>query len=200
MSKLIFCYGAMNSGKSMQLLTWKYNYEKIGFKVFLYKPAMDTRGSFKDSENKGVISSRVGLEAKCTLVYEDEAFYKYLDEINDPKTIIMVDEAQFLTQKQVKELYEISLKYTVVCFGLKTDFKQCFFEGSKALFELADDIRELKTVCSCGKKATINARINEDGEILLDGEQIEIGGNEKYKVMCKHCFEIEKNNNRRDRW
>ena len=112
MSKLIFCYGAMNSGKSMQLLTWKYNYEEAGFKVFLYKPAMDTRGSFKDSENKGVISSRVGLEAKCTLVYEDETFYKYLDEINDPKTIIMVDEAQFLTQKQVKELYEISLKYT----------------------------------------------------------------------------------------
>ena len=122
-----------------------------------------------------------------------EAFYKYLDEINDPKTIIMVDEAQFLTQKQVKELYEISLKYTVVCFGLKTDFKQCFFEGSKALFELADDIRELKTVCSCGKKATINARINGDGEILLDGEQIEIGGNERYKAMCKHCFEREKN-------
>ena len=192
MSKLIFCYGTMNSGKSMQLLTWKYNYEKIGFKVFLYKPAMDTRGSFKDSKNKGVISSRVGLEAKCTLVYEDEDFYKYLDEINDPKTIIMVDEAQFLTQKQVKELYEISLKYTVVCFGLKTDFKQCFFEGSKALFELADDIRELKTVCSCGKKATINARINGDGEILLDGEQIEIGGNERYKGMCKYCFEKKK--------
>ena len=193
MSKLIFCYGTMNSGKSKQLLIWKYNYEKIhGFKVLLYKPAMDTRGSFKDSENKGVISSRVGLEADCTLVCEDEAFYKYLDEINDSKTIIMVDEAQFLTQKQVKELYEISLKYTVVCFGLKTDFKQCFFEGSKALFELADDIRELKTVCSCGKKATINARINGDGEILLDGEQIEIGGNERYKGMCKYCFEKKK--------
>ena len=193
MSKMIFCYGAMNSGKSMQLLTWNYNYAEAALNVFLHKPAMDTRGSFKDSKNKGVISSRVGLEAKCTLVYEDEDFYKYLDEINDPKTIIMVDEAQFLTQKQVKELYEISLKYTVVCFGLKTDFKQCFFEGSKALFELADDIRELKTVCSCGKKATINARINGDGEILLDGEQIEIGGNERYKAMCKHCFEREKN-------
>ena len=192
MTKLIFCYGAMNSGKSMQLLTWKYNYEEAGYKVLLYKPAMDTRGSFKDSNNKGVISSRVGLEADCTLVCEDEAFYKYLDEINDSKTIIMVDEAQFLTQKQVRELYEISLKYTVVCFGLKTDFRQCFFEGSKALFELADDIRELKTVCACGKKATINARINENGEILLDGEQIEIGGNERYKSMYKHCFETNK--------
>ena len=79
MTKLIFCYGAMNSGKSMQLLTWKYNYEEAGYKVLLYKPAMDTRGSFKDSNNKGVISSRVGLEADCTLVCEDEAFYKYLD-------------------------------------------------------------------------------------------------------------------------
>ena len=104
MSKLIFCYGAMNSGKSMQLLTWKYNYEEAGYKVFLYKPAMDTRGSFKDGENKGVIASRAGLEASCTLVYEDENFSKYLDEINDPKTIIMLDEAQFLTEKQVKEL------------------------------------------------------------------------------------------------
>lgn len=196
MSKLIFCYGAMNSGKSMQLLTWKYNYEEAGYKVFLYKPAMDTRGSFKDSNNKGVIASRAGLEASCTLVYEDETFSKYLDEINDPKTIIMLDEAQFLTEEQVKELYQISLKYTVVCFGLKTDFRQCFFEGSKALFELADDIRELKTVCSCGKKATINARISEDGQILLDGEQIEIGGNERYKSMCKHCFEREKNKKR----
>ena len=177
----------------MQLLTWKYNYEEAGYKVFLYKPAMDTRGSFKDGENKGVIASRAGLEASCTLVYEDETFSKYLDKINDPKTIIMLDEAQFLTEKQVKELYQISLKYTVVCFGLKTDFRQCFFEGSKALFELADDIRELKTVCACGKKATINARINENGEILLDGEQIEIGGNERYKSMCKHCFEREKN-------
>ncbi|MDO5009708.1 MAG: thymidine kinase [Intestinibacter bartlettii] len=193
MSKLIFCYGSMNSGKSMQLLTWKYNYEEAGYKVLLYKPAMDTRGSFKDSENKGVIASRAGLEAPCTLVYDDESFSKYLGEINDPKTIIMLDEAQFLTQKQVKELYEISLKYTVVCFGLKTDFRQCFFEGSKALFELADDIREFKTVCRCGKKATINARLNENGEIMLDGEQIEIGGNEKYKAMCKHCFEKEKN-------
>ena len=193
MSKLIFCYGAMNSGKSMQLLTWKYNYEEAGYKVFLYKPAMDTRGSFKDSNNKGVIASRAGLEASCTLVYEDETFSKYLDEINDPKTIIMLDEAQFLTEKQVKELYQISLKYTVVCFGLKTDFRQCFFEGSKVLFELADDIRELKTVCACGKKAAINARISEDGQILLDGEQIEIGGNERYKSMCKHCFEREKN-------
>ena len=110
MSKLIFCYGAMNSGKSMQLLTWKYNYEEAGYKVFLYKPAMDTRGSFKDSENKGVIASRAGLEASCTLVYEDETFSKYLDKINDPKTIIMLDEAQFLTEKQVKELYQISRK------------------------------------------------------------------------------------------
>lgn len=196
MSKLIFCYGAMNSGKSMQLLTWKYNYEEAGFKVFLYKPAMDTRGSFKDSSNKGVISSRVGLEALCTLVYENETFNKYIKKIKDPKTIIMIDEAQFLTQKQVRELYEISLKHTVVCFGLKTDFKQSFFEGSKALFELADDIRELKTVCSCGKKATINARLNENGEILLDGEQIEIGGNERYKAMCKHCFEKNKKKKR----
>ena len=100
MSKLIFCYGAMNSGKSMQLLTWKYNYEEAGYKVFLYKPAMDTRGSFKDGENKGVIASRAGLEASCTLVYEDENFSKYLDEINDPKTIICLMKLNFLLKNK----------------------------------------------------------------------------------------------------
>lgn len=188
MSKLIFCYGTMGSGKSLQLLTWKYNYEKVGYKVIVYKPSLDTRKSFKTNKKGNTISSRIGLETECELIDKD---FNFTDSFQQ-QTIIMVDEAQFLTQKQIRGLYEISLKYTVVCFGLKTDFRQCFFEGSKALFELADDIRELKTVCACGKKATINARLNENGEIILDGKQIEIGGNEKYKSMCKYCFEKEK--------
>ena len=178
----------MGSGKSLQLLTWKYNYEKAGYKVIVCKPSLDTRKSFKTNKKGNTISSRIGLETECELIGKD---FNFTDSFQQ-QTIIMVDEAQFLTQKQVRGLYEISFKYTVVCFGLKTDFRQCLFEGSKALFELAEDIRELKTICECGKKATINARINENGEIILDGKQIEIGGNEKYKSMCKYCFEKEK--------
>ena len=133
----------------------------------------------------GMISSRIGLSAECFLI--GETLDEWLEEM-EQYDIIMVDEAQFLTEKEVDVLYELSSRKTIICFGLRTDFTQHFFEGSKRLMELATDIRELKTVCSCGKKATINARF-KDGKLITQGKQIQIGGNETYRSMCKDCFE-----------
>lgn len=184
MGKLIFCYGAMGASKSAELLMWRYNYEQSGYAVLLMKPKIDNREKHL-SDKMGIISSRIGLTAECLLI--DETIAEWKNEINT-NDIIMIDEAQFLTEKQVDELYQISMKKTVICFGLRTDFTQQFFSGSKRLMELATDIRELKTVCTCGKKATINARF--DGEKLMtEGEQIQIGANESYRAMCKDCFE-----------
>lgn len=184
MGKLIFCYGAMGASKSAELLMWRYNYEQSGYAVLLMKPKIDNREKHL-SEKMGIISSRIGLTAECLLINETIAEWKNEIDTND---IIMIDEAQFLTEDQVDELYQISMRKTVICFGLRTDFTQHFFPGSKRLMELATDIRELKTVCKCGKKATINARF--DGEKLMtEGEQIQIGANESYRAMCKDCFE-----------
>ena len=184
MGKLIFCYGAMGASKSAELLMWRYNYEQSGYSVLLMKPKIDNREGFL-SDKMGVISSRIGLTAECLLINETIEEWKSEIEIND---IIMVDEAQFLTESQVDELYQISMNKTVICFGLRTDFTQHFFEGSKRLMELATDIRELKTVCECGKKATINARF-DGNNLVTEGEQIQIGSNESYRAMCKDCFE-----------
>lgn len=186
MKKLIFRYGAMNSSKTAQLLMWKYNYEEANFKVEVLKPAIDTRLDFKTNKT-GLVSSRTGLSCDCILINSEDSIRNILDIENTD--IIMVDEAQFLTEAQVDELYDISFEKTVVCFGLKTDFTQHFFPGSKRLMELADDIQELKTVCKCGKKATINARFDAFGNIITVGEQIDIGGNEKYRALCKNCYE-----------
>lgn len=184
MGKLIFCYGAMGASKSAELLMWRYNYEQSGYAVLLLKPKIDNREKHL-SDKMGIISSRIGLTAECLLI--DETIAEWKNEI-DTYDIIMIDEAQFLTENQVDELYQISMRKTVICFGLRTDFTQHFFPGSKRLMELATDIRELKTVCKCGKKATINARF--DGEKLMtEGEQIQIGANESYRAMCKDCFE-----------
>ena len=184
MGKLIFCYGAMGASKSAELLMWRYNYEQSGYSVLLMKPKIDNREEFL-SNKMGVISSRIGLTAECLLI--DKKIEEWENEIQC-HDIIMVDEAQFLTELQVDELYQISMNKTVICFGLRTDFTQHFFSGSKRLMELATDIRELKTVCTCGKKATINARLNGD-KLVTEGEQIQIGANESYKAMCKDCFE-----------
>ena len=194
MGKLIFCYGAMGASKSAELLMWRYNYEQSGYSVLLMKPKIDNREAFL-TEKMGMITSRIGLNAECLLI--DKQVNEWMNEI-ETHDIIMIDESQFLTEYQVEELYKISMNKTVICFGLRTDFTQHFFEGSKRLMELATDIRELKTVCKCGKKATINARFDGD-ELLTDGEQIKIGSNECYRAMCKDCFEklkkkqIEKN-------
>ena len=184
MGKLIFVYGAMGASKSAELLMWRYNYEQSGYNVLLMKPKIDTREEFI-SDKIGEISSRIGLRAECLLI--DKSVNEWENEFKN-YSIIMIDEAQFLTTDQVNELYELSMEKTVICFGLRTDFTQHFFEGSRRLMELATDIRELKTVCECGKKATINARFDGD-KLVTEGEQIQIGSNETYRAMCKDCFE-----------
>lgn len=185
MSKLYFKYGCMNSSKSANLLMIKHNYEEQGFRVTLFKPSID------DREGHGVIKSRVGMESKCILVYPDSSIFDLFQfETTD---VIMVDEAQFLSEEQVDELYKISFKIPVLCFGLLIDFSQHLFPGSKRLLELSESLQEIKTVCKCGKKATINARFDKDGRVITKGEQIDIGGNDKYKALCKECFEKLKN-------
>lgn len=127
------------------------------------------------------------MESKCTLVYPDSSIFDLFQfETTD---VIMIDEAQFLSEGQVDELYKISFKIPVMCFGLLIDFSQHLFPGSKRLLELSESLQEIKTVCKCGKKATINARFDSNGHVITKGEQIDIGGNEKYKALCKECFE-----------
>lgn len=187
MAKLYFKYGCMNSSKSANLLMIKHNYEEQGFRVMLLKPAIDDR----DGEN--VIRSRIGLESTCMMVKETASVYDYVNmDITD---VVMVDEAQFLTPEQVDELYEISFKIPVMCFGLLADFMQNLFPGSKRLVELAESIQEIKTVCKCGKKATRNVRFDEAGHVITKGEQVVIGGNDRYRSLCKECFdELKKQN------
>lgn len=181
MAKLYFKYGCMNSSKSANLLMIKHNYEEQGFNVLLLKPSVD------DRDGKGVIKSRVGLEAACLMVSKNESIKRIFEE--NPADIIMVDEAQFMTEKQIDEMYEIAFHHNVICFGLLSDFQQRLFEGSKRLLELAESLQEIKTVCKCGRRATINARFNSEGKLIVHGEQVDIGGNEKYKAMCKYCYE-----------
>lgn len=171
----------MNSSKSANLLMIKHNYEEQGFQVLLLKPGID------DREKKAVIRSRIGLESTCIMVYREDSIHKIFEE--HKSDIIMVDEAQFLTESQVDELAEIAFHHNVLCFGLLADFQQRLFEGSKRLIELAESLQEIKTVCSCGRRATVNARFNEQGQLITHGEQVDIGGNEKYKAVCKYCYE-----------
>ncbi len=180
MSRLYFKYGCMNSSKSANLLMIRHNYVEQGFRVLLLKPKVDTR----DGDN--IIRSRIGIEAECLMIDGDVDILK-LPEI-DSSDIIMVDEAQFLTSAQVDQLYEITMHTNVLCFGLLTDFRQQLFEGSKRLIERAESLMEIKTVCKCGAKATVNVRFSEDGRLLTEGEQVDIGGNDRYKAMCKYCY------------
>lgn len=194
MTKLYFKYGCMNSSKSANLLMIKHNYEEQGFNVLLLKPSIDTR------ESESVIKSRIGIESKCTMIQKDKSIYEYIWFENKDKNydVIIVDESQFLTENQVNNLYEISSNIPVICFGLLTDFNQKLFEGSKRLIELSESIQEIKTICKCGSRASINARFDECGNLVTMGNQIEIGGNEKYKALCKTCYKkLLKENTRR---
>ncbi len=179
MSKLYFKYGCMNSSKSANLLMIRHNYEEQGFNVLL-KPSID------DREGTSIIKSRIGIEAECIMVMPSDSIKEILQK--HPSDIIMVDEAQFLTKDQVDELYDISFHNNVLCFGLLTDFQQHLFEGSQRLIELAESLQEIKTVCSCGRRATMNVRFDEHGNVITRGEQVEIGGNDKYRAMCKYCY------------
>lgn len=183
MAKLKFFYGCMGSAKTMRLLTTAYNFEErnIGFKV--YKPKIDNR----DGDN--IIHTRAGLERKCCSISED---FDFSDAILENVKFILIDECQFLTEQQVDRLAHIvdTFNINVFCYGLRTDFKTKLFNGSKRLFELADDFEEVPSMCECGKKTSINARFDQGGNIIRDGEQIMIGGNETYKAICRRCYSL----------
>lgn len=178
---LKFLYGTMASGKSLHLLSTAYNLKENGIRYQLIKPAIDTR-----TEN--TIKSRIGVEHYCTTVEPTDNIYEFIDP-----TVkwILIDEAQFLTEEQVNTLGFMVDKnnINVLCYGLRTDYLTRLFEGSKRLFEIADEIVELPSYCECGNKTSVNAKINVDGDIdLSEGEQIEIGGDERYKAVCRECF------------
>lgn len=178
MSKLIFRYGAMNSAKTASALMFKYNFEERGLRVLLSKPAIDLRDGIS------VIKSRCGLEAKA-VVFED-----LNDDLILKHDFVIVDEVQFLNKDNIDYLIYIvdSLNKNVICYGLRTDFRGDLFEGSQYLLACADKIEELKTTCWCGKKAIHNARINAQGEVVRCGDQIELGGNDKYVALCRKHF------------
>ncbi|MBQ7374529.1 MAG: thymidine kinase [Clostridia bacterium] len=184
MAKLYFKYGAMGSSKTANALITKFNYEERGMRVLLIKPAMETR------DGEDVIVSRIGLSAKCRPVLDSENIFDiYKNEI-PPVDVIISDESQFFTPEQIDQLRRIvdECDIPVLCFGLRTDFLTKLFPGSMRLLEIADSIAEIKTICSCGSKATVNARISEDGRVVTAGDQVCLGGNDLYVAMCHRCW------------
>jgi len=185
MSKLYYKYGAMGSSKSAQALMTKFNYEEKDRHVWLIKPAADNRGDAR------AISSRVGLRAEADVILPgDDLFEKFMVSRGGFADVIIADEAQFFTPAQIDALRRIvdELDIPVLCFGLRTDFRTAGFPGSIRLFELADSITEIKTICACGRKAIVNARRDAEGNITVTGEQVFIGGNESYEAMCHKCW------------
>lgn len=184
MAKLYFKFGAMGCSKTAQALITKFNYEERNMKVLLLKPAIDNR------DGANTVRSRIGLKNEAVAVREDEDLYiKYKKNYSD-RNVIIVDECQFLTPEQVDQLADIVIKENVpvLCFGLSTDFTTHLFPGSKRLFEIAQSISEIKSVCTCGAKATVNARIDANGRIVTEGSQVCIGGNDRYVAMCRKCW------------
>ena len=184
MAKLYFKYGAMGSSKTAQALITKYNYEENDMNVWLIKPSADTR------DGAGTIRSRIGLEAECEVIAPDvDVFARFLGSQVRRTDVIIVDECQFLTPQQIEQLRDIVDEHNipVLCFGLRTDFQTKLFPGSMRLMELADCIEEIKTMCDCGAKATVNARIS-DGYIVTEGAQVVLGGNDCYIAMCHKCY------------
>ena len=184
MAKLYFKFGAMGCSKTAQALITKFNYEERNMKVLLLKPAVDNR------DGANTVKSRIGLKEEAVTVKADENIYeKYLEKYSDCNVII-VDECQFLTPEQVDQLADIVIEkdVPVLCFGLSTDFTTHLFPGSKRLFEIAQSISEIKSVCTCGSKATVNARIDANGRIVTEGSQVLIGGNDSYVAMCRKCW------------
>ena len=184
MAKLYFKYGAMGSSKSAQALITKYNYEENDLKVWLIKPSADTR------DGAAVLRSRIGLEARAEVIPPAADVYQRFSQSQAGKCdVIIVDECQFMTPEQIDQLRAIVNDFSipVLCFGLRTDFQTRLFPGSHRLMELADCIEEIKTMCDCGAKATVNARIN-DGYIVTEGAQVVLGGNDSYIAMCHRCY------------
>ena len=183
MAKLYFKYGAMGSSKSAQALITRFNYLEKGMTVWLIKPSVDTR------DGAGLIRSRIGLEHTAQVITPEQditAAYRAAG----PHDVIIADEAQFFTPEQIDQLRALvdEEDLPVLCFGLRTDFQTHFFPGARRLMELADSITEIKTVCACGSKATVNARIDAGGNVVTEGSQILLGGNDSYTAMCHRCW------------
>ena len=186
MAKLHFYYSAMNAGKTTTLLQSNYNYRERGMETLLFIPSIDTR------HERGVIASRIGLVAEAHAFEPNFNFFDYIRTfiVTTPISCALIDEAQFLTKHQVLQLARIvdELKIPVLAYGLRSDFMGEPFEGSKYLLAWADEMSEIKTICHCGRKATMNPRIDANGNILREGEQIEIGGNDRYIALCRKHF------------
>lgn len=185
MAKLYFKYGAMGSSKTAQALIAKYNYEENGLKVWLMKPSADVR------DGRQVLRSRIGLEAMVDVVAPEADIYeRFREEQQGVCSVIIVDECQFLTSAQIDQLRAVVNDFgvPVMCFGLRTDFQTRLFPGSMRLMEVADTIQEIKTICDCGAKATVNARIDSQGYIITEGDQVVLGGNDSYIAMCHKCY------------
>ena len=185
MAKLYFKYGAMGSSKTAQALITKYNYEENDLKVWLMKPSTDVR------DGAATLRSRIGLEAQVEVVSpETDILKRFVGEKEGNCDVIIVDECQFLTEEQIDQLRAIVDEHNipVMCFGLRTDFQTKLFPGSLRLMEVADTIQEIKTICDCGAKATVNARIDADGHIVTQGAQVVLGGNDSYIAMCHKCY------------
>lgn len=186
--KLYFRYGTMGSAKTAMLLTTAYNFEERGLGYLCLKPAIDTR------ESRNVIRSRIGIERECSWIYPATDVYRLvLERMGADGAMIewvLIDEAQFLSAGQVDQLARLvdDTGVSVVCYGLRTDFRSHLFEGSRRLFEIADTIDEVKSTCNCGRKTIVNARTDSRGGIITEGQQVEIGGNERYVAVCRRCW------------
>ena len=183
MAKLYFKYGAMGSSKSAQALITQFNYEELGMTVWLIKPSTDTR------DGADIIRRRIGLQRSAQIITPEQNILEEYRKIG-ARSVVIADEAQFFTPEQIDQLRELvdSEDVPVLCFGLRTDFLTHFFPGARRLMELADSITEIKTVCACGRKATVNARIDANGRIITHGAQVFLGGNDSYVAMCHKCW------------
>jgi len=186
MAKLYFYYAAMNAGKSTQLLQSAFNYAERGMRTLLFTAGVHDRGGH------GVIDSRIGLEAEARPFGLETDLHAEVSDARQTGAIgcVLIDEAQFLTRAQVLQLARVcdEMGVPVLCYGLRTDFRAELFEGSAALLALADVLSEIKTVCNCGRKATMNLRIDERGNAVTAGAQIGIGGNDRYVALCRRHY------------
>lgn len=186
MAQLYFYYSAMNAGKSTSLLQSAHNYREQGMQVMVFTAAID------DRFGTGVVRSRIGLEAEAELFDDSTKFFSLVSSRHTSGSLacVLVDEAQFLSRNQVNELARVvdECNVPVLCFGIRTDFQGELFPGSSRLLAIADKLKELKTVCSCGRKATMTVRLDSNGSVVAAGDQVQIGGNEHYESKCRRHY------------
>lgn len=186
MAQLYFYYSTMNAGKSTSLLQSAYNYEERGMKTLAYTANID------DRDKQGHVSSRIGLHREAELFSAETNLFEEIKQHHNDNRIscVLLDESQFLNKSQVQQLTDVvdELKIPVLCYGIRTDFLGELFDGSKYLLAWADKLIELKTICHCGKKATMVVRHDQNGKVFAEGSQIEVGGNERYVAFCRKHF------------